>query len=144
MPELVAPCGMDCNVCKWYLAYSRNVPKKKGVVSHCSGCRPRQKNCFVKRGCSLLRKGEVRFCYECTDLPCTSIARLEARYTARYATSLVGNSRMIKEQGMEKFLEAEAKRFRCPSCSDFVSVHDSRCYSCGKTRKSSTDQSGKA
>lgn len=134
-PELVAPCGMDCNVCKAYLAFSRGIPKQRGKISHCSGCRPRQKNCYVKRGCKKLRLGEAKFCYECADLPCRSISRLEKRYTERYATSFVANLGMIREQGMEKFLETEAKRFRCPSCSDLVSVHDGKCCSCGKVNK---------
>jgi len=37
-PNLIAPCGMNCGVCKAYLAYSYGVPEKKGQVTHCAGC----------------------------------------------------------------------------------------------------------
>jgi hypothetical protein len=42
--DLIAPCGMNCGVCKAYLAYSRGVPYKKGEISHCTGCLVRNKN----------------------------------------------------------------------------------------------------
>jgi hypothetical protein len=41
--DLVAPCGINCGICKAYLAYSRGVPRKKGEVSHCTGCIRAQK-----------------------------------------------------------------------------------------------------
>jgi hypothetical protein len=131
--ELIAPCGMNCNVCKWYLAFSNGVPKERGKVSHCSGCGPRAKNCYVKRGCKKLSKNQITFCFECPDIPCEKLAHLEKRYTERYATSLVGNLKEIKEKGMAQFLQTQEARFRCPNCGDFVSVHDSKCYACGKT-----------
>jgi hypothetical protein len=28
-PELIAPCGMNCGICKSYLAFSRGIPEKK-------------------------------------------------------------------------------------------------------------------
>ena len=130
--DLVAPCGMNCNVCKSYLAQSRGVPTKKGKVSHCLGCRPRAKNCYIKRGCPKLRSNQVQFCYECSEMPCKSLSHLEKRYNERYATSLVGNLQEIKKKGLEQFLRTQEVRFRCLSCGDFVSVHDRKCYACGK------------
>lgn len=127
-PELVAPCGMNCGVCKWYLAFSRGVPKEKGKVSHCNGCRLRAKNCYIKRGCKKLRTNQVKYCYECVDMPCKNREHLEGRYQERYATSLVGNLRELKEKGMAKFLQSQKTRFKCPNCGDVVSVHDQKCY----------------
>jgi hypothetical protein len=128
--ELVAPCGMNCAVCKAYLAYSRGVPKKRGSVSHCSGCIPRGKNCFIKRSCKKLMKGEVRFCYECKDLPCEKVDRVARRYLARYGFDFVGNLREIEARGMEAFLRSQEAKFKCPTCGDVVSVHDGKCYLC--------------
>jgi hypothetical protein len=55
--DLIAPCGMNCGVCKAYLAYSRGVPYQKGHVSHCQGCLVRNKNCaFIKRAAKKLEK----------------------------------------------------------------------------------------
>ena len=131
-PELIAPCGMNCGVCKSYLAYSRGVLKEKGKVSHCNSCRPRAKNCYIKRGCKKLRTNHVQSCYECTDMPCKNLEHLETRYQERYATSLVGNLMELKEKGMEQFLRTQEARFKCSNCGDVVSVHDQKCYTCKK------------
>jgi predicted RNA-binding Zn-ribbon protein involved in translation (DUF1610 family) len=72
--DLVAPCGMNCGICKAYLAYSRDVP--------------------------------------------------------RYGMSMVENQKMIKEKGMNAFLESQAEQYLCPNCGDVVSVHDGKCYKC--------------
>jgi hypothetical protein len=128
--ELLAPCGMNCAVCKAYLAYRCGVPRKRGSVTHCSGCIPRGKNCFIKRACKKLSKGEVRFCYECSDLPCENVDRVARRYLARYGFDFVGNLREVEQLGVEAFLRGQAERFRCPVCGDVVSVHDGKCYAC--------------
>jgi hypothetical protein len=130
--ELVAPCGMNCGICKAYLAYSRGVPRKRGSVTHCSGCRPRDKNCFIKRGCSKLSKNQVRFCYECEQMPCANLDRVDRRYRLRYAMSMVSNLRELEEKGMESFLKTQAAKYKCPVCGDVTSVHDGKCYVCNR------------
>jgi hypothetical protein len=132
-PELVAPCGMNCALCKNYLAYTHGVPEKKGKVSHCAGCILRGKNCFVKRGCKKLSKHQLESCGDCADLPCKSVQRLEKRYNERYGTSFVANLKEIKEKGITAFLTSQEEKSRCPSCGGVVSIHDKKCYYCGKT-----------
>jgi len=130
--DLIAQCGMNCGICKAYLAYSRGVPHKKGEVSHCKGCLVRNKNCaFIKRNCEKLRKKQIRFCYECADMPCKKLAKIDENYSVRYGMSMVENQKMIQEKGMDEFLKSQAEKYRCPSCGDVVSVHDSKCYVCG-------------
>lgn len=130
--DLVAPCGMNCGICKSYLAYSRGVHEKKGHVSHCQGCIARNKNCtFIKKGCDKIRKGQIRFCFQCPDMPCKRLTHLDEHYRARYSMSMVENQKMIKEKGIEEFLESQADKYRCQSCGDVVSVHDGKCYVCG-------------
>jgi hypothetical protein len=130
-PELIAPCGMNCGVCKAYLAYSRGVPKQKGKVTHCAGCLPRGKNCFIKRGCKKLRGNRVRFCFECESMPCKNLDRIDRRYRERYGASLIENLRMIEERGVEEFLRTQREKYECPECGDVVSIHDGKCYACG-------------
>jgi hypothetical protein len=130
--DLIAPCGINCGICKAYLAYSRGVPKEKGKVSHCTGCRARDKKCaFIKRDCAKLREKQIRFCYECPQMPCERLAKLDALYVARYGMSMVENQKMLKEKGAEAFLKSQAEKYRCPKCGDVVSVHDGKCYACG-------------
>jgi len=130
-PELIAHCGMNCGICKAYLAYSRGIPKEKGKVIHCPGCLPRNKNCFIKRGCKKLSKNEIKFCFECEDMPCENLDRLDRRYRKRYGMSMVENLQELKEKGMKKFLEIQESRYECPECGDVISVHDGKCYECG-------------
>jgi len=130
-PELIAPCGMNCGICKGYLAYSRGIPRERGKVSHCSGCLPRNKNCFIKRGCKKLAKNEIKFCFECEDMPCENLDRVDRRYRKRYDMSMVENLKELKEKGMKKFLKNQKEKYECPECGDVISVHDRKCYSCG-------------
>jgi hypothetical protein len=130
-PEMIAPCGMNCGICKSYLAYSRGVPYKKGEVSHCIGCLVRNKKCaFIKRDCEKIRKKQIRFCYQCADMPCKQLAKLDELYSARYGMSMVENQNMMRENGMLGFLQSQAEKYRCPSCGDIISVHDRKCYAC--------------
>jgi hypothetical protein len=143
--ELIAPCGMNCGICKSYLAYSRGVAKKKGEVSHCNGCLARNKNCaFVKKRCEKLRKNQIRFCFECADMPCKNLAQLDEHYHARYSMSMIENQKEIKEKGMDEFLKNQAEKYRCPNCGDIVSVHDARCYACGYLGEKPIKKVGKA
>jgi hypothetical protein len=53
--------------------------------------------------------------------------------------SLIENLEYIKENGIEKFLEAEKQKWKCPQCGQTVCCHNGICYNCGlgelKTRK---------
>ena len=111
--DLIAPCGMNCGICKAYLAYSRGAPYKKGKVSHCTGCLVRNKNCaFVKRDCEKLGKKQIPFCYECVDVPCKQLAKLGEYYKAHYGMSMIENQKTMKEEGMDRFLKSQAEKYR--------------------------------
>jgi len=130
-PELVAPCGMNCALCKAYIAYSHGIPRQRGKVTHCAGCLPRGKNCYIKRGCKKLSKHQIQLCSECETIPCEKLAHLDKRYRERYGMSMVENLKMLKAKGMDEFLASQTEKHRCPSCGDVVCVHDGKCYSCG-------------
>jgi len=130
--DQIAPCGMNCGICKAYLAYSRKVPYKKGEVSHCTGCLVRNKNCaFIKRDCPKKVGKQLKFCYECSEMPCKELAKLDALYKSRYCMSMVENQKTIQEKGMDAFLKSQAEKYRCSNCGDVISVHDRKCYACG-------------
>jgi len=130
--DLIAPCGINCGLCKAYLAYSREVPYKKGEVYHCTGCRVRDKKCaFIKRDCEKLRKKQISYCFECQDMPCERLSKLDRLYTSHYGISPIENQKLIKEKGMDEFLKTEKEKHKCPSCGDVVSMHNGKCYACG-------------
>jgi hypothetical protein len=130
--ELISPCGMNCGICRAYLACKYEVPRQRGKVSWCEGCLPRDKNCYIKRSCKRLSKHEIQSCSECETMPCDKLAHLDKRYRERYGMSMVENLKTLKEKGAEEFLKDQAEKYCCPNCGTGVlCVHDKKCFSCG-------------
>ncbi|MDD5339397.1 MAG: DUF3795 domain-containing protein [Dehalococcoidales bacterium] len=128
---LIAPCGMNCGVCGNYLAMKNDLKKNGVYKSYCPGCRPRGKNCaFMKKNCELVGEGKVQFCFECPDFPCLRLKHLDKRYSTKYHMSMIENLNFIKENGMEKFLEKETKKWQCPECGGVISCHHGVCFTC--------------
>jgi hypothetical protein len=128
---LLAPCGMNCALCVNYQALRNELTKHGFKKTTCPGCLPRGKNCtFMKKNCGLLGYGLVRFCYECKDFPCTRLKSLDKRYRTRYHMSMIENLEFIKEHGIEKFLEKEETKWRCPTCGEVICCHNGLCLSC--------------
>jgi len=96
--DFIAPCGMNCGICKSYLAFSRGIPAERGKVTHCSGCLPRNRNCYIKRGCKKLLKNEIKFCFECETIPCKNLDWLDQRYRERHSMSMIENLQELKER----------------------------------------------
>lgn len=131
--ELVAPCGMNCNVCSSYLALSSGLPKKKGEINHCEGCLPRGKKCaYLKGHCNKIADGKLRFCSGCPSFPCERLKTIDARYRRSYDASLIDNLREIEKTGIDGFLRKQRNIFKCAKCGGTVSVHNRKCYSCDK------------
>jgi hypothetical protein len=129
--ELVAPCGMNCNICAAYLAATHDV-KSNGIrMMYCIGCRPRNKPCaFLKKRCSLLRKNEVKYCYECPTFPCERLSAIDKRYRTQFRMSEIENLHRIRDEGIESFLKAEEAKWRCAKCGGVVSCHNGLCFEC--------------
>jgi hypothetical protein len=129
--QLIAPCGLDCSTCSRYLACLNALPKKQGSIPHCSGCRPRNKQCaFLKGHCELLRKNKVKFCFQCRDYPCARLRHLDERYRRNFGTSPIANLEEIRFKGIETFMRNQQNRYGCAACGAKVSVHDKKCYGC--------------
>jgi len=129
--ELIAPCGMNCGVCVSYLAMKADLNKKGFGKKYCAGCLPRGKNCtFMAKHCNLLGRGLVRFCYECENCPCRRLKDLDKRYRTKYHMSMIENLEFIKEDGMERFLEKEEAKWRCPECGGVICCHNGLCLNC--------------
>ena len=130
--ELIAPCGMNCGICSGYLAYKNDV-KNKGIrMTYCTGCRPRNKQCaFLKKRCPPLLSGEIKYCYQCQDLPCKTLLNIDRRYRTYYRMSMIDNLKYIKENGIRQFLEKEREKWQCPECGEVICCHNGICFNCG-------------
>jgi hypothetical protein len=102
--NLIAPCGMNCGVCRAYLR--KNNP--------CYGCRDttqdkpksivqcRMRNCKMRSG---------KFCFDCPEFPCERLRNLNKRYRTKYVMSEIENLESIRENGIRNFVAAERKRW---------------------------------
>lgn len=73
---------------------------------------------------------QITYCFECPEYPCKQIKRLEKSYNTRYHASLMGNSKMVKEQGMAVFLAQQKEKYTCQECGGIISIHDAECSEC--------------
>ena len=128
--ELIAPCGINCGVCRMYLSRDRGLYKSENAG--CTGCVPRNTGCKMKGGCQPLNSHEVRFCFECKDFPCPILNSLEKRYASKYKTSVIENLKYIQERGLPDFLTEEKSKWACKECGGTVSMHTWACIDCGK------------
>jgi len=123
---------MNCGICSGYLAFKHDV-KSRGIgMPYCSGCRPRDKKCaFLKKRCDLLLGGQVQYCYECKDFPCSRLANIDKRYRASFRMSMIENLEFIRKNGIKTFLEKEEQRWKCPGCGAEICCHNGICFNCG-------------
>jgi len=127
--KLVALCGINCGTCVAFFGYTMSGKKRKHV---CVGCRTRSRLCaFIKKKCArLVDKEQIDYCFECSDFPCDALKTIDDVYKEKYGLSLVENLRYIEANGMEKFLENEKEKWKCPTCGGVICVHNKRCYTC--------------
>jgi len=117
--NLIAPCGMNCGICKAYLR--ENNP--------CHGCNKAQENKPKTRvNCRLrvCRKRTGKFCCHCPEFPCDRLRHLDKRYRTRYGMSEIENLEFIRKNGIRKFVAAERKRWVTEQ--GIFCVHDKQYY----------------
>jgi hypothetical protein len=123
----LAPCGINCGTCRAFLRTKNQCP---GCMSD-SG--PGLESCLKCgiRNCAELRKSESKFCFECSEFPCSRMKHIDKRYKTKYRTSLIQNLNEIKSKGIEKYLLDEPLRWTCKNCDSVLCVHSNLCIKCG-------------
>lgn len=128
---LIAPCGMNCKLCVAYQFKEKDLNRKGFHRKYCPGCIPRGENCkHMANKCELVGKGKLRFCYECEEFPCERLKSLDKRYRTKYHMSMIKNLEFIRKYGMDKFLNEEEKKWKCPECGDVICCHNGLCLNC--------------
>jgi hypothetical protein len=124
---LTAPCGMNCGICMAYLRQRNKCPgcrifnaKKPVSIAQCK-----------IKNCSVLKKNNFEFCFQCESFPCDRLKHLDKRYRIKYNMSMIENLQFIQKKGIEKFLKNEKKRWSCAECGGTICVHKARCSACG-------------
>lgn len=118
--NLIAPCGMNCGICEAYLREQKK----------CPGCFTGRKvnKRPIRCGRKLCKKRYGKFCFQCDSFPCDSIKRLDERYQKSYDMSEIANLKFIKENGIEKFLKQQEKKYSCHDGKGTICVHNKKCY----------------
>ncbi len=117
--KLIAPCGINCGVCRAHLR--ANKP--------CNGCydhnqvQPKTRDQCPIRLCD---KRKSRFCFDCAEFPCDQLRHLDKRYRTKYGMSEIENLNFIKKNGIRKFLESERRKWI--SDKGVRCVHDGKYY----------------
>lgn len=131
-PTLIAPCGINCRLCR---AYARD---RKA----CPGCRGDDRfklktrvTCRIKN-CEKIAKGGIKYCFSCSEFPCERLSHLDNRYRTNYGMSVIDNLMNIKQFGIRKFVRNENERWPCPECGGIICIHKPQCLSCGHTWRS--------
>jgi hypothetical protein len=131
VPELIAPCGMNCGICVAFFGFTLKGEQRKHA---CNTCRLRKSKCaFLKQQCDKLATNQIEYCFECTGFPCEHLKTLDTRYRDKYGMSMIENLRYIQTHGIEQFLRNEQERWKCATCGGIICVHNKTCYTCNQT-----------
>jgi hypothetical protein len=106
--ELIAHCGMNCNICVGFLR-----DKNK-----CQGCKSKDKKnskycskCIIKN-CEIIKKNKWKFCSaKCEKFPCRRLKDLDKRYKTKYNMSMIDNLNVIENKGIREFLKQQKKKY---------------------------------
>ena len=123
---LIAPCGMNCRLCRAYI-------REKNA---CPGCRvddslkPQTRVMCKIKICDELTKGKIKYCSSCGRFPCTNLNHLDKRYRTKYGMSMIDNLENIKQFGIRNFARQEKERWACSNCGETICVHKESCIFC--------------
>ena len=141
--DLLAPCGLYCGVCSIYIAHRENNLKFKEKLLPiyrafaksvddiaCTGCLsegiifPVCRICSIKNCCN---NKEIEGCHQCNEFPCKFINNFPIPVGKKVILRAIP---FWRENGTEKFVEQEKKRYRCPNCGNPLFRGAKRCNKC--------------
>ena len=134
--DLIAPCGMNCQVCSRYQAHLHNFRK-----SQCRGCRVENRVCaYLLKKCPNPHSAEdgtqaTPYCFDCKHFPCREIQRMDTRYRKEYNMSVIDNLHEIQQRGIHEFMADQQLKHACPHCSGLISVHNRKCFECDEVTR---------
>ena len=126
-PQIIAPCGLNCSLCRAYVRERNRCPGCRGdAINKSNACL----TCAIKN-CEALASGCHQFCSSCDKFPCAELLHLDARYKAKFGVSPIGNIEHIKTIGVQRFVAEEAAKWSCSECGSLLCMHKPQCLNCG-------------
>lgn len=124
---MVAPCGLDCRLCRAYTRERRACPGCRGGDRWKSNA---SITCKIKN-CETRKRDGIEFCVSCDECPCALVRHLDKRYRTNYGVSPIENLVNIGKLGISQFVISENERWICTECGEVLCVHKAQCPSCG-------------
>ncbi len=124
-------CGVYCRACPILLVTKAG---KFDDVQQCYGCKSEKPTgycatCGIKT-CAQ-RKG-YEFCDECSELKtCELMLKFISDQQYPYGQCVLKNLKIIREEGLPKWLKMQDKRWRCKNCGSSHSWYRETCPECG-------------
>ena len=131
--KVVGICGLYCGTCPVFLAVRENDAEELKKISksrslpikevRCDGCLSDRVfepciDCHHSfRQCANEKK--VTWCYECTDFPCQRLKEFKDIHVVNgvhHHKKVIENLQNIKKNGIERFVEEQEKKGKCPQC----------------------------
>jgi hypothetical protein len=139
--NLLAYCGLYCGACSFKVAYDeknsqhiKNMPAKydqykNAELEFCPGCRwDNQRGSCKIRNCAISK--DLTNCGECINFPCAILKEFNYDGIPHHA-DCISNLRMIKEKGIDYFLDHQEKYWTC-TCGARTSWYLKSCIICKK------------
>jgi ribosomal protein L37AE/L43A len=70
-----------------------------------------------------LLTGKIEYGFECNCFPCENLEHLDGRYRMNYGMSMISNLNDIRQNGLQRFIKDQVKKYRCPKCGELKSTH---------------------
>jgi hypothetical protein len=127
--------------------FGSNIPGWQATPEqmHCSGCKT--DDVFVNCGYCPIRpcarsKG-VEFCIECIEFPCQIHHHIKMAAdqipVLKHLKAIVKNQEYIKTHGIEKWLDDQKAKWKCPQCGTRFAWYTEECTSCKRDLKGMKD-----
>lgn len=124
---LIAPCGLNCSLCRSFIRDRRPCPGCREDGGHKShACL----TCAIKN-CKDRAAGGHQFCFSCVKYPCADLLHLDGRYRTKYGVSVIENLERIRAVGVTSFVAEETIRWSCPACGSRLCMHKPQGVNCG-------------
>ncbi len=91
----VPACGVFCGGCPTYTRDRKPCPGAEINIERCKKCKTFHLCCEER---------EINHCYQCNDFPCTKFKSFAKRWL-KYGQNFIENQELIKEVGVDQFLD---------------------------------------
>jgi hypothetical protein len=107
-PSLIAPCGMNCNLCHAHLREKNRCPGCRAY----SADKPNTRTTCIIKNCNILKDNNLKYCSKkCENYPCKRLKDLDKRYRTKYTMSMIDNLESISKNGIRRFVSSEEIRW---------------------------------